>query len=255
MNTERIYAEPQQITDINRCYFYHTMDIPNHGLIKGDWDLREGINDYLGFVNLKNKRVLEFGKANGGLTFEMEQQGAEVIGYDLSKNHQWDIVPYTKENYRELIKQRKIMIEKLNNAFWFAHHLFQSKTKVVFGDMYNVPNTIGKVDIATYGAILEHLQNPFLALQQGLRLVKETVIITDVVPENTDGPFMEFLPNAETCRPKDTWWFLPPTLVERMIGVLGFEDTTTFFHHQRFKGNKRKMYTVVGHRTHNELME
>ena len=47
-------------------------------------DLRGREDSYLGRYDFNGKRVLEFGPANGGLTFWMEQQGAEVVALDLS---------------------------------------------------------------------------------------------------------------------------------------------------------------------------
>ncbi|HEV2177439.1 MAG TPA: hypothetical protein VGW33_09595 [Terriglobia bacterium] len=43
-----IYAQPRLVTDVSECYFYHTMDIPGYGCVKGEWDLRGREKDYLG---------------------------------------------------------------------------------------------------------------------------------------------------------------------------------------------------------------
>ena len=53
------------------------MEIPGHGLVTGQWDLRGGVDDYLGKVAFAGQRVLEIGPASGFLTFEMEKRGAE----------------------------------------------------------------------------------------------------------------------------------------------------------------------------------
>ncbi|MEE9185219.1 MAG: hypothetical protein V3U39_12205, partial [Acidimicrobiia bacterium] len=79
-----VFALPREVTDINECYFYHSMDIPRHGAVDGEWDLREGVTEYLGGVDFAGKRVLEVGTASGFLCFHMESQGAEVVAYDLS---------------------------------------------------------------------------------------------------------------------------------------------------------------------------
>ena len=39
---------------IEDCYFYHTMDIPKHGTVIGEWDLRGNEDNYLGKINFKN---------------------------------------------------------------------------------------------------------------------------------------------------------------------------------------------------------
>ena len=104
--------------NIKDCYFYHTMELPNYGVVEGEWDLRENISRYLGNVNFKNKNVLDVGCANGFLSFEMENMGAKVTSYDLSPIENWDIVPHHNINYNQEILIRKKHIEKINNGFY-----------------------------------------------------------------------------------------------------------------------------------------
>ncbi|UCH95989.1 MAG: hypothetical protein JSV88_03840 [Candidatus Aminicenantes bacterium] len=247
-----IYAEPRDIRDVNECVFYHTIDLPGFGTMQGYWDLRGGVNEYLGNVEFKEKRVLEIGPANGFLSFEMEKKGADVIGFDLSKDYDWDIVPFAQYDYQRILENRKQFMDKLNNAFWFCHRVINSRTKIIYGNVYHLPGEIGEVDIVTYGAVLLHLRDPFLALQRGLRFARETVIVTEplrIQPIECKEPYMNFLPDPETVEPKDTWWDLRPEIVVRMIGVLGFEEVRVTYHSQIMKGKSTAMYTVVGWRT------
>jgi hypothetical protein len=39
------------VVGVDECYFYHTTDLPGHGVRRGDWDLRDGVRDYLGNVS------------------------------------------------------------------------------------------------------------------------------------------------------------------------------------------------------------
>src|SRR5262249_7054365 len=75
------------------CYFYHTMEIPGHGLVEGEWDLRAAADAYLGGVDFRGRRVLEIGTASGFLCFTMERRGAEVVAFDLSPEHAPDLIP------------------------------------------------------------------------------------------------------------------------------------------------------------------
>src|SRR5688500_17446393 len=88
-----IYAEPRLVASLEECVFYHTMDIPGWGSVKGQWDLRDGVEEYLGGVEFKGRRVLEIGAADGFFTFYLESRGAEVVSYDLSEDYEWDILP------------------------------------------------------------------------------------------------------------------------------------------------------------------
>ena len=60
-----IFAAPLKVEDPADCSFYHTMEVPGHGLVTGPWDLRGGVDDYLGKVAFAGQRVLEIGPASG----------------------------------------------------------------------------------------------------------------------------------------------------------------------------------------------
>jgi hypothetical protein len=268
-----IYATPRVVNDVSECYFYHTMDIPGHGLVKGEWDLRGDEHRYLGGVDFYGKRVLELGAASGFLTMYMERQGAEVVAYDLSEDHPWDVVPFAGTDFDRYDEIRREHVRKLNNGFWLNHAANDSKAQVVYGTVYTVPDEIGPVDIATFASILLHLRDPFLALQTALRLVRETVIVTDVYPASEyhlvadlvtgpepagsdpaplaqiGDPKMTFLPQYWDHAYGDTWWHLSPAVIQRFIGVLGFERTEVSYHYALAGTQRTLLYTVVGHRT------
>jgi len=233
------------------------MDIPGHGLVKGQWDLRKREPAYLGGFRFDGKRVLECGTASGCLCFYMESQGADVVGYDLSDKQDWDTVPFADGDHEQFREERRAHIRALNNGWWLSHGARRSKARVVYGSVYEVPREIGKVDVATFGAILLHVRDPFLALQSAAKLQPDTIIVTEslsvkfslpqiLVGKIQPGPI--FLPNRRKGGPKETWWLLTPDLVERMLGVLGFADTKVHYHLQRFQNRLQPMFTVVAHR-------
>ena len=250
---EAIYEKPRIVQNIEKCYFYHTIEVPGHGTIVGDWDLRDGISDYLGGINFSGKRALDIGTANGMICFEIERQGGDVIAFDLSKDYSWDLVPYARHKDHEYISHgHRYHIESLNNAYWFCHQCLKSSARVVYGDVYHIPAQIGEVDIIIYGSILLHLRDPFLALQSGTRLAREAVVVTDVLRDQavkSKEPYMRFLPDPETLEPKDTWWDLRPEIVARVIKVLGFDDISITYHSQPYKGEMVQLFTVAGWRT------
>jgi hypothetical protein len=252
-----IYSEPRNISNLQDCYFYHTMDLPAIGRVDGNWDLRPKLKEYLGSVDFKGRRVLDVGCASGVLSFYMEKQGAEVVSFDLDKNGDWDMVPFAKwEQFAHVVVDRKVIIDRLNNAYWLAHRLLGSKAKVVYGGVYAIPAAIGPVDIAVYGSILLHMRDPFLALQNGLRLTTQSVIVSEVLRgqrQKTVEPFLELLPDAKTVEPKDVWWDIRPEWVVRSIGVLGFEDVKINYHTQNYEGREIELYTIVGKRTHGKV--
>ncbi|AHH93456.1 hypothetical protein GCM10010174_31990 [Kutzneria viridogrisea] len=271
--TSGIYQEPREVTDISDCYFYHTMDIPGHGTVEGEWDLRGKEYQYLGGVDFAGKRVLELGPASGFLTTYMESRGAEVVVRDLSEDFSWDTVPFAGMDYAEADENRRSHLRKLNNGFWLNHAANKSRAKVTYGTIYTVPEEIGPVDIATFASILLHVRDPFAALHSASKLVTDKIIVTDLYPTtdfhlvpnivDAQGPQgeetatltalgeakMVFLPRHEDQAYADTWWMMSPAIIQRFLGVLGFEKTEVTYHHAPARGHRTFLYTVVGHRT------
>lgn len=253
------YAPPRTVTDLAECRFYHSMEIPGYGVVEGQWDLRDGVSEYCGNVDFAGKRVLEVGTASGFVCFHMEQEGAEVVAYDLSENESWDVVPFPESDWEGHLATRRGIMRAINNGWWLCHRALSSRARVVYGSVYEVPATIGAVDVATFCSVLLHLRDPFLALHNGLRLTRDLVVVTDLVatravadegPGRPELPFAEFVPDFRTQRPLDTWWFLNPAIVQAWIGALGFEDTTVTRHRQHGPLlGEREFFTVVGRRT------
>jgi hypothetical protein len=245
-----------------------------------------GENAYLGGISFQGKRVLELGTASGYLCRHMESKGADVVALDLPLEGSWDFVPFAGLDMASLEAGMKNHIERLKNGWWFAHRLFGSKAKVVYGNIYDVPEAIGPVDIATFGAILLHLRDPFRALHSALRLTREVAVVTESHPQQPPGSPMgsylppepsskrrflnRFLTGTRLVSPSDphpgqlffcpspgttdpnaamTWWCFPPQAICRFLGVLGFEDQVVTEHFQKFQGKVIRLYTVVAKRT------
>jgi SAM-dependent methyltransferase len=262
------YAPSRVIATIDECSFYHTIELPDVGLVPGIWDLRDGVSDYLGNVELDGKRVLEVGTASGFVCFEMERRGADVVAYDLSDEvGSWDLVPFGGTPDASMAAERSRGLRLLNNGFWFAHTKLNSKARVVYGSAYEVPDAIGPVDVATFGCVLLHLRDPFLALERALRLTKESVIVTEVasrpalvmgrLPKWTHSALARsrllpagvgFMPDHWTGKPDETWWRLTPWGVSRMLGVLGFDVCRVVFHTKLYGGKPYPLYTLVAKR-------
>jgi hypothetical protein len=251
------YAPERTVTSLNECWFYHVMELPGHGEVPGQWDLRNGVDAYLGHVSVAGKRILEVGTASGFLCFEMEKRGAEVIAYDLSENELWDIVPFDGKVTEDNAQRARRMIKKLNNSWWFARNILKSKANVVYGSVYDIPIEIGEVDISTFGCILLHLRDPFLALQRAAAITTRTMIVTDLVwggsPETI--PDISFYPDPDQDKrgQAETWWHFSPSLISRYLKILGFRNTEISYHQQIHQGidgpAKLNLFTVVGNRS------
>ncbi|MCC6417340.1 MAG: hypothetical protein IT429_03735 [Gemmataceae bacterium] len=252
------YAAPRTVTDLADCYFYHTMQIPEHGLVEGEWDLRAGVDAYLGGIPLRGRRVLEVGTASGFLCFSMEQRGADVVAFDLAPDQAPDLIPSAADPGQRLAAHREHM-RRLTNGYWLCHRAFGSRARVAHGSAYAVSDAIGPVDVATFGCVLLHLRDPFLALSSALRLTREAVVVTEPVVIRSRlkrwllralaGPALLFFPRAGGAGPETTWWILTPEVVQTFLGLLGFGKTRVSYHEQRYRGRPVKLFTVVGERT------
>jgi SAM-dependent methyltransferase len=179
------YAEPKRGVRAEDVWIYHRHDLPGLEEQEWRWDLRGDEASYLGNWNFNGKRVLEFGAASGGLTFWMEQQGAEVVAVDLSPDigvTSWDTLVSPKDDVTEMNRGMLQVIERLNNGFWYAHEQLASKTKVVHGTAYHIPSEIGRFDVVTLCGILLHLRDPIGALENAISFSDKAIIITDLVP-------------------------------------------------------------------------
>ena len=260
--TADIYAPPRQVRGLEECSFYHTMDIPGFGRVDGQWDLRGRESIYLGGVDLAGRRVLEIGTASGFLCFYMERQGAEVVAFDLDDTREGDLVPYTGRHDPSAVANGRAYHGRVNNGYWLCHQALQSKARVVYGTVYQLPTQIGPVDLTTVCSVLLHLRDPFLALQNAARLTTGTIVVTEPIGKGAGTlrrlarrylrpPEARFLPDYKTGTPEVGWWALNPEIVRRFIGVLGFEDSEVTYHDQNLAVEHRQVanFTVVGHRT------
>jgi hypothetical protein len=264
-----IYAEPKDVQSMEDCIFYHAIDIPNYGVTKGQWDLRDTYREYLGNVDFRGKSVLELGTASGFLCFQMEKMGADVVAYDLSPNDSWDLLLSPDDDEERIRTIMKRGIERYNNAFWFCHNLFNSNARLAHGTLYDIPNEIGKVDVVTLCSVLLHLRDPILALQRAASFAKETVIITEQMPNifrfmkllpvwvsyrlnKVIGPYAQFIPTPETKSLHGglSWWHLTPDILKTVLQILGFQtfQLTTSKHLYSEKNRRIGLYTLVAKR-------
>jgi O-methyltransferase len=245
---DKIFAAPQKVEDVADCYFYHTVELPGHGVIKGrDWDLRSGVDEYLGKVAFAGQRVLEIGPASGFLTFEMEKRGADVVSVEVTGEHGWDFVPYPVARLEQVFGPRRVVMQQLKNSYWFSHAAHQSKAKMYYGDVYNLPGSLGQFDIAVMGSVLLHCRDP-------LRIVAQCgekaglLIITDMFHPDLEGaPVCRLAPTEQNFL-WHTWWHFSTQFFTQFLAVMGFTTSEPLRHQQHHRGKAYTLFTVVGRR-------
>ena len=247
-SNDEIFAAPLKVEDPADCDFYHTMEVPGHGIMTGHWDLRGGVDDYLGKVAFAGQRVLEIGPASGFLTFEMGKRGAEVVSVEVTAEHGWDFVPYPAKKLEELFGPRAKHIERLKNSYWFSHAAHQSKAKVYYGDVYNLPATLGQFDIAVMGSVLLHCRDPLRIVEQCGKLAR-LLIITDVFHPDLEGtPVCRLVPDPLNFI-WHTWWQFSTQFFTQFLAVMGFTTTSNLTHQQYYLGKANTLFTIVAQRS------
>jgi hypothetical protein len=95
-----------------------------------------------------------------------------------------------------------------------------------YGDIYNIPDEIGQIDVVVLGMVLPHLREPFYALAQTARLSKDAVIVTQQAPKD-QAATAYFIPNVrmdpESAETDVAWWVFSQGCFREMLQVLGFE--------------------------------
>jgi SAM-dependent methyltransferase len=202
--------------------------------------------------------VLDVGPASGFFSFHLERTGADVVAFEIAREVPLDLVPYARGQKVDGVRES---LDRVMNSFWYAHRLFGSRVPVAQGNVYAIPESIGEFDVALVGSVLLHLRDPFLALSQVAKQVRETLIVAEPVGivsaswfhrllRRSGEPKMMFLPNFRSQGPVATWWTFTPELLARFMAVLGFEQTRTVRHTQRrADGTRHRFFTVVGQRT------
>lgn len=248
-----IYAEPRLVDDPSKCFFYHFMDLPGHGPV-GDygWDLRGGVEDYLGGIDLNGRRVLEIGPASGFLTFHMESKGAEVVAVELGPTTPWDIVPQSELDLDRILQDRYTIMEEIRNGFWFARRALDGSAQVHYGSAYELPAGLGRFDISVMASVLLHTRDPLRIIEGCARRTHRTMVIVERHwPELGGSPIARLEPSRDNGV-WDTWWAFTPEFFVAYCGVLGFTETRVEFHEQRHISGGAEaqipLFTVVAER-------
>ena len=248
MIDEKIFAAPLKVDNVADCYFYHTMELPGYGVIEGrDWDLRDGVDEYLGNVDFAGRRVLEIGPASGFLTFEMEKRGANVVSVEVTAEHGWDFVPYPAVRLEEVFGPRRIVMQQLKNSYWFSHAALRSNANVYYGDVYNLPASLGEFDIAVMGSVLLHCRDPLRIVEQCGKIARTLIIVDMFHPELEGAPVCRLAPTPENFL-WHTWWHFSTLFFTQFLAVMEFKRSDASRHQQRHRGRPYTLFTVVAQR-------
>ena len=221
-----LLVEPRFVDSVADCFFYHTMDLPELGVVRGQWDLRGRFDDYVGGVPVAGKSVLDIGTATGFLSFEAERLGASrVLSFDLGDARQQRFIPFKNkpyyQDYEQFAADHAVEVERWQNAYWLCHRLLKSQAEVFYGDIFGLPRALGQFDVAIVGAVLEHLNDQISALASIARLTKETLVIVTPVLQ-TEERIARLEPTADNPDYDFTWWRYSVGAYREILKIMGF---------------------------------
>jgi SAM-dependent methyltransferase len=230
MTSERpLFAEPPAVLPpLESCSFYHTMELPGHGIQHGSWDLRHGFDAYFGGHDFTGERVLDIGTSSGALAFEIERRGArEVVGFDLDDDLVHDCRLPTDDATRD---ELRTWVRRVKNAFWVSRAALGSRVKVAYGHAGRLPEGLGRFDTVVMGNILQHLQDPVGAVLQAIRHTDHLIVTeADWLPGTGDDlacMVMYDLPHPFS------WYQVKPKLLQILLQRWGFSNQTVTRHTQ-----------------------
>ena len=245
--TDASFALPRDGVKFEDCDFYHTVEIPGRGVVHGQWDLRQHLDEYLGGYRFAGKRVLEIGPASGFLTFEMERRGADVVALEVPDDPGWDFVPFPDDVLQPNFAPRRQHMTRIKNSFWFLHHLNRSKARLCYGDSCRIPNDLGTFDVAVMASVLLHCERPVRIIAECAKRA-DTLIVTDVYRPELEGlPVCSLVPGPDK-KTLDAWWNFSTDFIQQYFGVLGFRQTSITRHEQlsEINGKALPLFTAVG---------
>ena len=246
-----LYAPRRYVESLADCLFYHTLDLPDIGTVRGFWDIRGRESDYLGRVDFAGRRVLEVGPGTGQMSFYMERGGANVVVLDAAEDRQWelfwDLYDPVPEEFCGVLELNRGNIERIKNSWWFCHRALGSNARAHYGDAYDVPRGLGEFDISVLACILLHNRNPLRILENCARVTREQIIVVELLqPDQLPQSGCDFNPIGR--RWWDTWWRFSPRFFVDVLRSMGFAHSRVTFHTHNHLGSPADLFTVVATR-------
>ena len=182
--------------------WYHRIELAPGLVTPGVNDSPTGLTLLNLPTDLSGQRVLDVGARDGFYSFECERRGAEVVAIDY--------VPPDR------------------TGFQVAREVLQSRVELRHANLYSVtPEKYGHFDLVLCLGVLYHLRDPMLGLDtlravaRG-RLMLESLVIPDPLPEMEGVPLMQFYPRNSKDKDFSNYWGPTMKCLELMLEEAGF---------------------------------
>ncbi len=235
------------VNDIDRYYWYHTIDLPALGLsTPGMYDFRASVQAFKFPADMTGLTVLDVGSATGFFGFEFERRGADVLCTELASLEDLDrfpgqetstllneiqrmIVPHSAEELPSLVRKysaQELHYYLLDGPFRLCSRFLKSGVRRSFCTVYELSaGRLGQpgFDLVFLGDILLHTLRPFDALVAAAKVCRGTLIAAQILPgKPEDPPAMSYVGGDDISRDDISWWLPNEQCIKQILLKLGF---------------------------------
>lgn len=244
------------IQDIDRYYWYHSVDLPGNITTPGMHDYRNTVDSFGFPATMHGMSVLDVGSATGFFAFEFERRGAEVVSVELPALDQLDRFPGQDTN--GLLRKIEDMMMSagatemsglprgysaeemyyylLEAPFQLCSRLLGSRVERRFSTVYELsPRKLGRTafDLVFAGDILVHTLRPFDALTALAGMCSGTLVIAQSMPGSPNDPPAMLYEGGETQdQDRISWWLPNQRCFEQLLRKLGFAEVVAVGNHE-----------------------
>jgi tRNA (mo5U34)-methyltransferase len=202
--------------------WYHTLELAPGVRTPGWFDLRP-IAGLMPWPDVRGRRCLDVGAADGFFAFELERRGAaEVVACDIWSNGGWDFERHVGELGSRYMDE--LFGARPSSGFAVARELLGSRVTPLECSVYELsPEVAGEFDVVVCGSLLLHLRDPLRALAAIRTVCRGELLCTNQI----DMLRSCLAPRRPLARldgaSGQTQWWLPNTAAHRqMLRVSGF---------------------------------
>jgi tRNA (mo5U34)-methyltransferase len=229
--------------ELQRYYWYHTIDLGDGFVTPGIFDYRAEWNQFALPESFAGASVLDAGPATGFFSFECARRGARVSCIELPSLRALDRFPgQTVE--QSLLKIEHMMFAGdatgthseeelyrllLEGPYRFCEQRLGVPVDRRYLNVYDVsPEALGcgdGFDWVLAGDILVHTLYPLKALVALASVCRGTLAIVEKIPgDSADVPAMLYTGGAVPAEDEVNWWQPNRACLEQLLHKLGFRE-------------------------------
>lgn len=236
------------VADIDRYYWYHSIDLPGGLTTPGMYDYRSAMEAFHLPERMDGMSVLDVGSATGFFAFEFERRGGQVTSVELPslelldrfpgqetgtqlKTIQKMIVPHFADRLGGLVHDysaAEMYRYLLDAPFRLCARLLGSRVERCYSAIYDLsPENLGRAgfDLVFLGDILVHTLRPFDALVAAAGLCRGTLVIAQEMPGTfDDAPAMLYRGGENPAEDDICWWLPNEACFHQLLKKLGFRE-------------------------------